>query len=130
MFNSCKTSKDQGNIGVAMAIAYYVKCGYTVSIPLNDSQNYDLVVDMESVLFKIQVKTTKNITSSGSYEVELRNKGGTSGSVYGRVCNSDIDYVFIVTNAGTMYNIPASALKNNTTSVSLGSRMDEYKVLM
>ena len=35
------TYSKQGNVGVAYAIAYYSKLGYTVSVPLTDTQDYD-----------------------------------------------------------------------------------------
>ena len=53
-----KTNKEKGNTGLGIAIAYYSSNGYTVSIPLNDTQDYDLIVDKSNVLKKVQVKTT------------------------------------------------------------------------
>ena len=54
-FNS---NKEKGNTGLGIAIAYYSANGYTVSIPLNDTQDYDLIVDKDNILKKIQVKAT------------------------------------------------------------------------
>ena len=34
------TNKEKGNSGLGMAIAYFSANGYTVSIPLNDTQDY------------------------------------------------------------------------------------------
>ena len=34
----------QGNVGLGRAIAYYTEKGYTVMLPLNDTQKYDLVI--------------------------------------------------------------------------------------
>lgn len=42
--NFC-TNKEKGNSGLTMAIAYFSTSGYTVSIPLNDTQDYDLVAE-------------------------------------------------------------------------------------
>ena len=39
-FNS---NKEKGNTGLGIAIAYYSANGYTVSIPLNDTQDYQAV---------------------------------------------------------------------------------------
>lgn len=36
------SNKEKGNSGLGMAIAYFTTKGYTVSIPLNDIQDYDL----------------------------------------------------------------------------------------
>ena len=39
------SNKDKGNAGMSMAIAYFGCNGFTVSIPLNDTQDYDLISD-------------------------------------------------------------------------------------
>lgn len=39
------TNKEKGNSGLGMAIAYFSSNGFTVSIPLNDTQDYDLVIE-------------------------------------------------------------------------------------
>lgn len=65
-------------------MAYYAKLGWTVSVPVTDSQDYDLVVDNGTRLFKVQVKTTKSISPSGNYIVSLRTIGGNR-SVLGNV---------------------------------------------
>lgn len=38
-------NKQKGNCGLAMAISYFVTKGYTTSIPLNDTQDYDLIIE-------------------------------------------------------------------------------------
>ena len=37
-----KNSKDKGRAGLSLAIAYFGCNGYTISVPLNDTQDYDL----------------------------------------------------------------------------------------
>lgn len=39
------SNKQKGNTSLGMAIAYFSSHGYTVSIPLNDTQDYDLIVE-------------------------------------------------------------------------------------
>lgn len=128
MFTNCKNTKAQGNIGMALAIAYYVKEGYTVSIPMNDSQDYDLVVDIEGFLHKVQVKTTKYKSDYGIYCVSLKNTGGSSGTINSRVCDSDIDLLFVVTESGDQYNIPFLDIQDNRSSINLGDKFLKYKV--
>lgn len=43
------TNKEKGNSSLGIAIAYYASNGYTVSIPLNDTQDYDLIVDKNNI---------------------------------------------------------------------------------
>ena len=45
MFENCKNTKEQGNIGLGCAIQYFSQNLYTVSWPLNDSQDYDLIIE-------------------------------------------------------------------------------------
>ena len=52
------TNKERGNTGLGIAIAYFTANGYTVSIPLNDTQDYDLVIDKNNELETVQVKAT------------------------------------------------------------------------
>jgi hypothetical protein len=51
-------SNQKGNIGVGIAISYFSSQLKTVSLPLNDSQPYDIVVEFPDGLKKVQVKTT------------------------------------------------------------------------
>ena len=66
MFENAINSKKQGDIGMCYAIAYFSKMGYTVSIPITDSQDYDLIID-NGTLLKVQVKTTRCKDSRGIY---------------------------------------------------------------
>lgn len=129
MFTNCKNTKAQGNIGLGEAIAYFLRQGVTVSVPINDSQDYDLVADIDGLLSKIQVKTTRSKSPYGIYTISLRNTGGSSGTVNSRVCEStDIDYVFCLTELGTKYLIPFIAIENNRNAISLGDKLKEYIV--
>ena len=38
------TNKNRGRAGLSLAIAYYGANGYSVNIPLNDTQWYDLIL--------------------------------------------------------------------------------------
>lgn len=50
MFENAINSKKQGDIGMCYAMAYFSKIGYTVSVPITDSQDYDLIVDNGALL--------------------------------------------------------------------------------
>ena len=110
-----KTNKEKGNTSLAIAIAYYSSNGYTVSIPLNDTQDYDLIVDKDNKLKKIQVKSTACKTKYGNYQVALKSCGGTKGKTYKTVIETIIDELFIVTENLDMYIIPIEIIKNKST---------------
>ena len=42
------TNREIGRIGLSMAINYFTIQGYTISLPLNDTQWYDMVVEKEN----------------------------------------------------------------------------------
>jgi len=41
--------KQIGRIGLSMAINYFTLKGYTVSIPMNDTQWYDLIIEKNGI---------------------------------------------------------------------------------
>ena len=57
---SSKT-KEIGIIGEEVLTTEFLKNGYIVSKPIGDNAPYDLIVDKNGKLRKIQVKTTENI---------------------------------------------------------------------
>ena len=109
------TNKEKGNTGLGIAIAYYSAKGYTVSIPLNDTQDYDLIVDKDNKLKRVQVKATSCKTKYGIYQVALKSCGGTKGKTYKTIIDTKIDEVFIVTDTMEMFIIPIEEIKNKTT---------------
>ena len=118
----------QGNIGLGKAIEYFTSLQYPVSIPLNDTQKYDLIVDMNGELKKISVKTSRNKTQYGTYTVNLRNCGGASGK--GKVRpfdNTSCDYIFILTGNDKLYLIPTNII-NSTNAINVGKKYTEYEV--
>ena len=99
-----------GRIGLLMAINYFTCQGYTISIPMNDTQWYDLVVEKDGKFYTVQCKATA--TEEGT--IELRSTGGTKGSVYDNLKNhSELDYLFCVNKDYDMWLIPVKEITNN-----------------
>lgn len=126
LFNS---NKEKGNAGLGMAIAYFSGNGYTVSIPLNDTQDYDLVVEKDGILKTVQVKATGCKTKSGNYQVALKSCGGTKGKTYKTVIETDVDIVFIITENLEMYKIPKDDIENKTT-LNICNKYYKYRVYL
>lgn len=122
-----KTNKEKGNSGLGIAIAYYSSKGYTVAIPLNDTQDYDLVVDKDEKLYKVQVKATACKTKYNKYQVALKSCGGTNGKTYKMVIDTNIDEIFIVTDTMEMFLIPIEEIKNKST-LNLCQKYEKYRV--
>lgn len=119
------TRKNIGNSGLSMAIAYFGSNGYTVLIPLNDTQDYDLVVDMDGKLKKIQLKVTSYKRINNAYQVQLRTISGTTRKPYKTVKDTNIDYLFCLCGDGTMYLIPIDVIKSGN-SISLSKEKSKY----
>lgn len=86
-------TKEQGAIAVAQAISFYTKLGYAVFTPISDTSRFDLIVEKEGILFRIEVKSC----SRENGQFELATKGGNqswSGEVK-RITSSNCDKVFL-----------------------------------
>lgn len=116
----------QGNLGLGAAIAYYTSKCIPVSIPLNDTQGYDLIID-DGNLKRVQIKTTKFKSNTG-YVVQLKNSGGASGrGVIRSFDKSKSDILFILTKSGERYEIPTSIIKA-ISAITLNDTYDIFKV--
>lgn len=110
--------KEIGRIGLSMAINFFTCQGYTVSLPLNDTQWYDLIIEKDGTFQTVQCKATQTKDDS----ISLRNTGGTKGIVYDKVINHlNLDYLFCVNKDLKMWNIPVKDIidSGNTNAISL-----------
>lgn len=112
-----ETNKDKGRAGLAMGIAYFGANGYSVSIPLNDTQWYDFVVEKDGKFYTVQCKAT----GSSDNSIVLKSYGGTKGTAYDNVLNHPLDYLFCLDKDKNMFLIPLQDLKQagNTKSITL-----------
>ena len=121
------TNKEKGNASLGIAISYFSSNGYTVSIPLNDTQDYDLVVEKNNIFQSVQVKSTSCKSKYGTYQVSLKSSGGTKGTVYKTVVDTNVDLLFIVNEIKDMYLIPISHISNKST-LNLCDKYQKYIV--
>lgn len=130
MFNNAINSKKQGDIGLGSAIQYFSSVGYTVLLPLTDSQDYDLAIDDETGIKKVQVKTTSYKARNNTYEVGLKIQGGNSkkNKIHKLANEIKYDILFILTSSGERYVIPKEDIKNIKSSICLGTGYDKYKI--
>lgn len=120
----------QGNIGLGKAIEYFTSNQIPISIPLNDTQSYDLIADFNGKLQRVQVKTSRFSTTDGkSYTVQLRNCGGnrTGKARVVKFDNTKCDYLFIYTGDDKSYLIPTCEIKCKN-SIKVGLKYIKYEV--
>ena len=123
-----KTNKEKGNTSLGVAIAYYTSNGYTVSIPLNDTQDYDLIVDKDNYIKRVQIKSSSCKDKNGKYQVALKSCGGTKGSTYKTIIDTKIEEVFIFLKNKDIYIIPIEKIKNRCT-LTICEKYEKYKII-
>lgn len=102
-----QTNQDKGRAGMALGIAYFGANGYTVNIPLNDTQWYDFVIEKNGIFQTVQCKAT----GSADNAISLKSAGGTKGAVYDSVLNHPVDLLFCLDKNQNMYSIPVKDLR-------------------
>ena len=103
------SNKDKGRAGMAMGIGYFGANGYTVNIPLNDTQWYDFIVEKDGIFQTVQCKAT----GSKDNTISLRSCGGTNGSTYDTIINHPVDLLFCLDKELHMYVIPVNKIKES-----------------
>jgi hypothetical protein len=118
----------------ARATAWFMERGYTVCIPVEPTL-YDLVVDSDEGLVRVQVKSTASHDKSGrwivgiyrmAYDSSVRrtSNGARTRCVYAL---GEIDFFFIVTAAGDNYLMPLAVTRGAAT-LTLDSKYAAFKV--
>ena len=118
--------KQQGNIALTHAIHYFTKKQNIVSLPINDSQDYDLIVDIDSTLCKVQVKSTIQVSRCNIPTVSVKSSGGTYGKIYGNVKTSSANllYIYHIT-LDKAWLIPITD-SLPASSINLGEKYEQY----
>lgn len=126
MFKNCKNTREQGDVGLSGAIYHYTAEGYRCLLPLTDNSPYDLVIEKDDVFLKVQVKTTRSIRYN-SYAVQIKSvrPNRTKSTIKG-FDNKSCDLLFVLTEDGTMYSIPAESI-NSKTELLLGNKQKKFK---
>lgn len=126
MVNRESNPRKQGDAGMGVAIGWFASNGYTVCVPLTDSQGYDLIVDDECMLKRVFVRTTTRKNGSGNWEAGLRTQGGNKSQFKIRKFDKDaVELVFIVCGDGSMFLIPSGKVEC-MSSITLGDKYKEY----
>lgn len=107
----------------------FLRIGYTVSIPLNDTQDYDLIVEKDGMIQSVQVKSTGCKTKYNVYQVPLKSCGGTHGTTYKTYKDTCVDLLFILTSDKKMYLIPKEHISNKST-INVSDKIASYEIFI
>ena len=112
-----ESNKDKGRAGLSLGIAYFGSNGYTINMPLNDTQWYDFVIEKDGKFQTVQCKATGSKDNS----IALKSFGGTNGGAYDSVLNHPLDILFCIDKDKHMYVIPIDDLRSagNTRTITL-----------
>lgn len=105
-----------------MAINYFTLQGYTISLPLNDTQWYDMVIEKNNIFQTVQCKCT--FTQDDT--IVLKSSGGTKGEVYDNIINHpELDYLFCVNKELNCWLIPVKDIikAGNTKEIKLRTEL-------
>lgn len=107
-------TKKKGDRGMGRAIKFFTDRGWTVAVPITDSQDYDLIVDFpDDGLKRVQVKYSEYEKRPGVFEIGLSLKGGTKGAVWKHGEAVKFDYLFVATADGKDWLVPRSEVRAN-----------------
>jgi PD-(D/E)XK endonuclease len=95
-----RLTQRKGDSAVAQAIATFTRMGFDVSIPLTESAAYDLIVDADGTLRRVQVRY------AGNTNVDLRRVHSNSkGYVVKKTVKQVYDWLFVLTGENKKYLI-------------------------
>lgn len=124
-----KNSKKQGDAGLGQAIAYFTMQGYDVALPLTDSADWDLIVEIDGNLKRVQVKTSSQISARGvmifNCDVKGGNKSGSTTSKTIQEQNWDLLFLHHLVT-GKQALIPKDALETKGQVNLGGQKYNEY----
>lgn len=104
-----RATQRKGDIAVAQAIARFTAMGWDVSLPFTESAAYDLIVDTENGLKRVQVRY------SGAREVALRRiHSNSKGYVVKKTVANAYDWLYIFKNTGEEYLIKECLVNRNS----------------
>ena len=108
-----RITQKKGDTAVAQAITIFTKMGFDVLLPITESAPYDIVVDTESGLKRVQIRYT-----SGK-EVDLRRiHSNSSGYVVKKTKPKAYDWLFVA-NDTTAYLLKECLHDRRSVSLSV-----------
>ncbi|NJL43438.1 MAG: endonuclease [Pseudanabaena sp. SU_2_4] len=113
-------TKQKGDIAEQATVLHALKLGWGVLKPVGDRLPYDLVLDVESTLVKIQVKCAWFDESSQNYVVDnRRTKTNRRVMVRENYKNSDFDFAVAYLDVGLFYVFPVDVFISYGSEIHL-----------
>ena len=122
-------TKEKGDRAVGQAICYFISKGYEVCLPIGDKRDFDLIIESNGLLKKVQVKFA-GLYNDGLCKVGLRITGGNQSYSYSKKYkDSAFDLLYIYTEGGNQYLIPWNDLKLRNEVTIDHPKYKKYQIL-
>lgn len=122
-------TKMKGDLAVAQAIQYYMSNGYEVSLPIGDKRPYDIIIEIDGLLQRVQIKYAGFYTGIGQHKAALRITGGNRSSNNAKTYDKkDFDILFIFTANGRKFSLPWKDVKSKNEINIEHSKYRQYEV--
>jgi hypothetical protein len=122
-------SKDKGDRATGKAIAYFLGHDYEVCLPIGDKRDYDLIVEKNGILTRIQVKYAGLYRDKNKCQASLRVMGGNqSFHSVKKYADDAFDFLFVYTARGEEYLIPWSELTIRSILSIEATKYSSYNV--
>lgn len=122
-------TKTKGSIGVSMFVTECLKRDMTPSVPVGDGAPYDLIIDTNGKLFKIQVKVAYRNKYSYIANARMAKTNRTSYK-YEHYKENDFDvFVGCVIETNSLYIIPWTVFSEYSSGLTLSEKspLNAYK---
>ncbi|AQL42420.1 hypothetical protein BV210_06700 [Halorientalis sp. IM1011] len=107
-------TKDTGDTTEARIIHALIARGYSVSIPFGDNDSYDLIVDAESTLYRVQCKT--GWREDGRVRFKTASKTTVDGDTVARDYGDSVDaFAVRCKDTNQLYWVPESKAGRKNT---------------
>ena len=114
-----RLTQRKGDIAVAQAIATFTKLGYDVALPITESAAYDILLDIEGVIRRIQVRYC------GGKEVELRRiHSNSNGYVVKKTKANAYDWLYVLYPNGDEYLIKECLSNRRSVTPKLENKLE------
>jgi hypothetical protein len=124
----------QGDLGEGSAVDWFLRQGAVVALPLGYSPDYDVIVDLDGRLARVQVKTSvvQRPTSAGDvrYRVFIATMGGNRSwnGLVKRFDSSRFDLLFALCGNGRRWLIPSNRIDAQRVIALGGSKYSEFEI--
>jgi len=122
-------TKEKGDLALGQAINYFISSGFEVCLPIGDKRSWDLIVEKEGVLQRVQIKYAGVYSRDGKCKAGLRITGGNqSYNITKKYSVDDFELLFIYSEKGEKYCIPWSETQVRNELTVEDIKYQKYRV--